>query len=187
MVLLVLGIGGVAGVLVNRLQQQIGAAEARVSEAEKQAQAAAQTADQQITAAREDAARQIAAAQEAAARARTISDVLAAPDLIRYNLVGGEAPAVFRAQVLWSRSRGLVFSASRLPAPPADSTYQIWFMSGAEPVSAGSFVPDQAGRFTLATDVAPQVPPPVTGVAVTIEPAGGRERPTGPTLLARAQ
>jgi anti-sigma-K factor RskA len=81
----------------------------------------------------------------------------------------------------------MVFSASRLPPPPPESTYQIWLLSGAGPVSAGLFAPDQAGRFTLATDVSPQAPPPVTGVTVTIEPAGGGKRPTGLTLLARAQ
>jgi Anti-sigma-K factor rskA len=186
-VLLVLGIGGVAAVFVSRLQEQVGAAAARVTEAEKQAQAAAQTADQQIAAAREDAARQIAAAQEAALRAQTISDVLAAPDLIRYSLVGGVPPALFRAQALWSRSRGFVFSGSRLPPPPPDSTYQIWLMTNPVPISAGLFVPDAEGRFTLATDTPPASPRPVAGVSVTIEPSGGRELPTGPTLLARAQ
>jgi DNA repair exonuclease SbcCD ATPase subunit len=186
-VLLVLAIGGAAGVLVYRLQRQVGAAEARVTAAENRAQAAAQAADQQIAATRDDAARQIAEARETALRAQTISDVLAAPDLVRYNLAGGDGTTLFRAQVLWSRSRGLVFSGSRLPSLPPDSTYQIWLMTSADPISVGLFVPDAAGRFTLATDTPPVAPRPVVGVSVTIEAAGGRDRPTGPTLLARAE
>ena len=43
------------------------------------------------------------------------------------------------------------------------------------------------GRFTLATDSPPRVPRAVSGVAVTVERAGGAPAPTGITLLARAQ
>jgi hypothetical protein len=179
--------GGVTGVLLTRLQKQVGAAGARVAEAEHQAQAATQAANQRIVAARDDAAQQIAEAREAALKAQTISDVLAAPDLIRFNLVGGNETTKFGAQALWSRSRGLVFSASRLPPPPPGSRYQIWLLTSAEPVSAGLFVPDAAGRFTLATDAPPRVPRPVSGVIVTVEDAGGRDLPTGLALLARAQ
>ena len=89
--------------------------------------------------------------------------------------------------MLWSRSRGLVFSGSRLPPLPPDSTYQIWLLTNAAPISAGLFVPDAAGRYTLATDTPPLAPRPVVAVSVTIEPAGGRESPTGPALLTRAE
>ena len=129
-VLLAIGIG-VAGVLVSRLQGQVTAATARVSQAEQQAQVATKTATEQIAAAREEASQQIAQARDAAEKAQTISDVLAAPDLVRYNLVGGDATSSFSAQALWSRSRGLVFSESRLPPLPKDSTYQIWLLSAA--------------------------------------------------------
>jgi anti-sigma-K factor RskA len=176
-----------AGIIVTRLQRQITAAAARVTAAEQQAQAATRAANEQIVAARDTAAQQIADARATALRAQTISDVLAAPDLVRYNLAGGAPGARFTAQVLWSRSRGLVFSASRLPAPPPDSSYQIWLLTSGEPVSAGVFVPDTSGRFTLATDAPPRVPRAVSGVAVTVERAGGVPAPTGVTLLARAQ
>jgi anti-sigma-K factor RskA len=184
-VLLVAGLG-TGGFFVSRLQRQVDAAEARVADAENRAQAAAESADRQITATREDATRQILQAQEAALKAQTISDVLAAPDLIRFNLVGGDNAALARAQVLWSRSRGLVFSGTRLPPAPPNWTYQVWLLTNDVPVSAGTFVPDASGRFTLATDTPPPTPR-LVGASVTIEPAGGRERPTGFTLLARAE
>jgi Anti-sigma-K factor rskA, C-terminal len=186
--IIILAVGvGAAGVLVNRLQRQVTAATARVSQAEQQTQAVTKSASEQIAAAREEATRQIAEARDAAIRAQTISDVLAAPDLVRYNLVGGDEAASFSAQALLSRSRGLVFSGSRLPAPPPESTYQIWLLSNGGPVSVGTFVPDASGRYSMATADVPRVPPPVAGVSVTVERAGGRERPTGRTILARAQ
>jgi anti-sigma-K factor RskA len=176
-----------AGVAVNRLQRQIGAATARVTKAEQQAQAATEAASQQIAAARDDATRQIADARAEAIKARTISGVLAAPDLVRYNLAGRDATALSSAQALWSRSRGFVFSGSRLPPPRPDLVYQIWLLTNGEAISAGLFVPDQAGRFTLATDALPPFTRPVTGVAVTAEFPGGRDMPTGTLVLARTQ
>jgi hypothetical protein len=185
--LLMVGGGAAAGIVIARLQQQMGIAQARVVEAETQAQAAVQAADQRIAATRDEAERQIAAARETAVKAQVISDVLASPDLVRYNLAGGDGTTLYRGQVSWSRSRGLIFSGSRLPPPPPNSVYQIWLLTTADPISAGLFVPDAAGRFTLATDTPPPAPRPVVGVSVTIEPAGGQARPQGPALLARAE
>jgi hypothetical protein len=176
-----------AGVLVTRLQRQVSAATERVSHGEEQALVTTRAANEQIAAARQEAAHQVAEARDAAVKAQTISDVLAAPDLVRYNLVGGDETASFNAQALWSRSRGLVFSGSRLPAPPPESTYQIWLWSNGQAVSAGTFVPDPGGRFSMATTTPPRVQPPIGGASVTIERAGGREQPTGRTVLARAQ
>ena len=185
-VLLALSIG-VAGVLVSRLQNQVNAATARVSQAEQQAQAATKSASDQIAAAREEATQQIAQAREAAEKAQTISDVLAAPDLVRYNLVGGDANTTFSAQVLYSRSRGLVFSESRLPPLPKDSAYQIWLLSGGESVSIGTFVPDSNGRFSMAAPTLPRLQQAVAGVLVTLERVGGNGAPTGRVMLSRPQ
>jgi anti-sigma-K factor RskA len=52
-------------------------------------------------------------------------------------------------------------------------------------VSAGVFEPDSTGRATLVVDPPPKVPGPVMGAAITIEPAGGGQTPTGQTLLTR--
>jgi hypothetical protein len=186
--ILLLAVGVVvAGVLVTRLQRQVNAATTRVSQAEQQAQVATKTAADQIAAARDEAAHQIAEAKDTAAKAQMIGDILAAPDLVRYNLVGGDEAGAFGAQALWSRSRGLVFSGSRLPPPPPQSAYQIWLLSNGEPVSVATFVPDGSGRFSLATSPPPHVQPPVLGVSVTVERVGGGERPTGRTVLARPQ
>jgi hypothetical protein len=185
-VLLAIGVGA-AGLFVNRLQGEVNAATERVSQAEQQAKVATRSAAEQITAAREEASHQIAEARDAAEKAQTISDVLAAPDLVRYNLVGGDGTTSFNAQALLSRSRGLVFSESRLPSLPKDSTYQVWLLSTDGAVSAGSFVPDASGRFSLATATLPRVQLPLSGVQVTLERASGATAPTGRVVLARPQ
>lgn len=187
-VLLAISIG-VAGVLVSRMQGQVNAATARVSQAEQQAQAATRSATDQIAAARQEASQQIAQAKEAAEKAQLIGDILAAPDLVRYNLAGGDGTTQFSGQALWSRSRGLVFSESRLPPVPADATYQLWLLSAGEPASIATFVPGAGAGVSIATPTAtiPRVQLPVTGVMVTLERAGGSPAPTGRVVLSRPQ
>jgi len=179
-----------ASVLAVGLQRRVDAslteAAAKVTAAQQQAEAAAQLANQKVAATRESADRKIAEAEQTARNAQTVSDVLAAPDLVRFNVTSGATTPRAYAQMLWSRSRGLVFSGSRVPAAPAGTTYQAWLLTATEPVSAGLFVPDQAGRVMMVIQDPPRVPRPVIGVAVTLEPTGGRPAPSGPTLLARA-
>jgi hypothetical protein len=166
--------------------RQVGAVAARASEAQQEAQRTAAAANTRVEESRKEAAEQIAVARDAALKAQIVSDVLAAPDLLRFNLAGGSEATRIAAHLLLSRTRGLVFSGSRLPAPADGSAYQIWLLTGAAPMSAGTFVPDPSGRATVATDT-PRLPPRVIGVVVTTEPAAGSEEPTGPPLLVRAE
>jgi hypothetical protein len=130
----------------------------------------------QVTAARDQAAREVAQAREGSARAQMVSDVLASPDLIRFS-ISGSGPGAITGQVLWSRSRGVVFSGLRVPPPPARMIYQLWLLTSDAPVTAGTFTPDDAGRVTF-TAASPRVPRAVTGAALTLEPAGGSSVPS---------
>lgn len=170
--------------VVRWIESRLDDASARVAAAEQQVLTTTQMANREVTAARQDADRQIAEARQLAQRAETVGVILTAPDLIRFNLTSGETNGS-SAQLLWSRTRGLVLSGSRLPAAPPESTYQLWLVTNTQSVGAGLFVPDDAGRATLVVDAPPRVPGPVVGAAVTIEPSGGRSTPTGRTLLAR--
>jgi anti-sigma-K factor RskA len=185
--LILLGAGALAAsVVAFQLQRQV---ETSLNEAAARVAAARQEADtakQLITSVREDAEHRIAQARESASKAATITNVLAAPDLIRANLVGGDPASRIRAQVLWSRSRGLVFSASRVPAAAPNTTYQLWLLTPDQSISAGLFVPDAGGGITLAREELPNVPQPVTGFSVTVEPTGGSPVPSGTVVLARA-
>lgn len=169
-ILLVAGLGGWA------LQRQARAAAERASAAERRAQDAVTSANQQLTAVRDDAAKQLAEARAGTARAQMVSDVVAAPDLVRFN-IAGSGPSAMAGQVLWSRTRGVVFSGVRLAPPAAGMTYQLWMLTDSVPVTAGTFVPDATGRVTFTAD-APRVPRAVIGAALTLEPAGGSATPS---------
>ena len=99
-------------------------------------------------------------------------------------MTGADQAAGAVGQVLWSRSRGLVLSASRLPAAPGSKSYHVWLNTNAAAVSAGTFVPDAEGRATLVTENPANVPVPVTAISVTLEPAGATA-PSAPPVLAR--
>jgi anti-sigma-K factor RskA len=169
---------------VRWIEARLDQASARVAAAERQVNITTEKANQEVVAARQDADRQIAEARQLAQRAETVGVILTAPDLIRFNLTSAETNGS-SAQLLWSRTRGLVLSGSRLPAAPPESTYQLWLVTSTQSVGAGVFVPDDAGRATLVVDAPPRVPGPVVGAAVTIEPSGGRPTPSGRTLMAR--
>jgi hypothetical protein len=166
------------------IEARLNDASDRVAAAERQVITTTENANREVVAARQDADRQIAEARQLAQRAETVGVILTAPDLIRFNLTSAETKGS-SAQLLWSRTRGLILSGSRLPAAPPESTYQLWLVTSTQSVGAGVFVPDDAGRATLVVDAPPRVPGPVVGAAVTIEPSGGRPTPSGRTLLAR--
>ena len=105
--------------VMSRVNARLNDAATRVAAAEKQAQAASDAATKEIASTRADADKQIAEAQATALRAQIVSNVLAAPDLIRFSLGSPDAASRASAQVLWSRSRGMVVSTSRLSAAPA--------------------------------------------------------------------
>ena len=108
--------------------------------------------------------------------------VLTAPDLTQVNLQGQPVAPRASGRAFWSRSRGLVFTASDLPSLPPGRTYQLWMVTAGAPLSAGLLEPDTSGRVTQAFSTPADVPPPVA-IALTIEPSGGVASPTGDKYL----
>ena len=179
-VVLLLAAGGFAW----QLESQVRTSAAQLNETQRQLRLTTETAARQINETQVQASRAISEAQELTARSQMISDVLAAPDLIRFALVGRESLEAATGQVLWSRSRGiLVFTASGLPAPPMESTYQVWLLTRTGAVSVATFDPDSAGRATVTA--MPKVPP-LVGAMITMERKGGNDTPSGEPLLTRA-
>jgi anti-sigma-K factor RskA len=116
-------------------------------------------------------------------RDRLVAAVLAAPDLARIDLAGQPAAPSAAARAYWSRSRGLVLTASNLPQLPAGRTYQLWVLTKEPaPMSAGLLKPDRDGRATMTVVTPVDMPAPVA-MAVTIEPEGGVPAPTGDKYL----
>lgn len=161
------------------LQRRI---DARLAAAAEQVAAAERQRDAAVAETRQEAARQVTDARRTAAQAQIVGTVMAAPDLVRYWLSGlGESRAY--AHVLISRSRGLVFSASRLRQPVPGQTYQLWLLTSAGTVNAGSVNPDEQGRVTLATEAPIILPGRLTGAVVTLEADAAARTPSAERVL----
>jgi anti-sigma-K factor RskA len=141
------------GVYAARLQTRVGDLEARLDAALAQVAAAD---------------RLVADSTRVASELQSAMGVLAAPDLARI--------------ALWSRNRGMVFTAANLPPLPAGRVYQVWVIAGPAPISAGLLTPDTSGGGLAYYSTPSDLPAPPT-VAVTLEPAGGVPAPTGAMYL----
>jgi anti-sigma-K factor RskA len=130
--------------------------------------------------------RQMADVRRTASDAQSSLAVLIAPDLARIDLAGQAAAPNATARAFWSRSRGLVFTASNLPPPPPGRAYQLWVLTRQPaPISAGMLTPDASGRVNARFDTPLDLPAPVA-MAVTLEPEGGVPAPTGDKYLVGA-
>jgi anti-sigma-K factor RskA len=126
---------------------------------------------------------QITDARRAAAQSQATVAVLTAPDVARIDLQGQPLAPDASARAFWSRSRGLVFTGSSLPALPPRRTYQLWVITAdPAPLSAGLLMPDPSGRVDGMFSTPVDMPKPVA-VAVTLEPEGGVPAPTGEKYL----
>jgi hypothetical protein len=155
---------GVDGV---RLRERIGSLEWRVRDFSARANASE---------------RELTAVRQSAADAQTLVVVLASADLIRVDLAGQPSAPQARARAFWSRSRGLILTASNLPPLPRGRTYQVWIVTPDAPVSAGLLRAGERGD-VHAVFAAPRDVARVAAVAVTLEPEGGVPAPTGEKYL----
>jgi anti-sigma-K factor RskA len=130
------------------------------------------------------AERQIADARRSALDAQLQLAVLAAPDLVRVDLIGQSKAPGASGRAFWSRSRGMVFTASNLPSLPAGRVYQVWVLTAAgPPISVGLLPASPTADSTVVFETAPDIPQPAQ-VAVSDEPTGGVPAPTGAIWLA---
>src|SRR5206468_7502532 len=109
---------------------------------ERGAAAARAVAQHELDAAQRAAQVRLEAAQQAARSAQTLASIAAASDLHRFDLAARDADV--SVQVLFSRSAGVAFSASRLPSPPDGKIWQLWLVSPGRAVSAGTVTADPA-------------------------------------------
>lgn len=131
---------------------------------------------------------QIAQLSADQARAREVVAALTDRSAQRVTLTLTKAPPppqpTGRATYLANKGT-LIFLASHLEQLPAGKTYELWVIpaSGAAPVPAGTFRPDERGNANVVTAKLEG-----TGAAkafgITIEPLGGSSTPTMPIVLA---
>jgi anti-sigma-K factor RskA len=157
----------VAGGYTLMLRQQVRALQQEIAQMRAEAQ---------------NAANEVAQARQQIQAAQDTLQILAAPDVTQVQMAGQAPAAGATGRALLSQSRGLVVSASALPALPPGRVYQLWIVpDGAPPVSAGLMTPDASGRATAVLTGANL--PMAAAIAITLEPAGGVPTPTGPMYL----
>ena len=128
-------------------------------------------------------AREVTSLQQEIARQQELLKTLVSADTQVVALEGLKPSPAARGRMWWHGGAGGFFVASGLRAAPAGKTYQLWAIAGGTPRSAGVFDVDPKGSAALRVT-------PLAGVekvkafAVTLEPAGGLPKPSGPMYLA---
>ena len=130
----------------------------------------------------------VAAADVALAEARRRSELLDERSLRVATLAGTEASPEAWGRVLWNpeSGRGAAFAGNLAPLP-AGREYQFWYVTAAgEKISGGTFTldPQREAFLPLTTPEALAADDTVNLYAITQEPAGGSEQPTGDILVA---
>jgi len=157
-------------------------AAARAEAAERGAEDTRARATREIAQAQQVADARLQEAQETARSAQRLALIASANDLRRFDLGAREGSA--SAQVLWSRAQGVAVTTNGLPAAPAGKTYQVWLLTPTRATSAGLLAVDATGRASVVFESPAGLPRPVLRAAITLEPTGGSEGPTGEVALA---
>ena len=110
--------------------------------------------------------------------------MLDAPDVRTIDLLGQKGAPAATGRAYWSPTRGLVFTASNLPAPSVGRQYQLWVIPNDSKTAVSAGMLDlEGGGLTMAL-VDSSIASRVGTVAVTMEPAGGVPQPTSEPVLA---
>lgn len=92
---------------------------------------------------------------------------------------GDESPGT-NAKVIWdTKEQVWNIVIYDLPAPPSDKDYQLWYVTKNQKISAAVFRPDSQGRTILTLKLPPAALKGLAATAITVEPKGGSEQPTG--------
>ncbi len=117
-------------------------------------------------------------AAQARQAASALAEVAAAPDVVAVQ-AQADGDGWSDSRVLVSRSLGeAVMVPSGASRAPQGSTWQLWFITGGGPRSAGVFSTDGGRPTVLDGEVGA-----ATAVAVTLEPDGGSEAPTSTPVV----
>jgi len=116
-------------------------------------------------------------------RESTIVDILSSPGAGIKHLHGtNEAPGA-SARIIYDSTGRAILIVTGLPKPPAGKEYQLWFIEDKRPPRPGkTFSTDSAGRAQVSEHILEQ-DRDYSVSAVTLEPAGGVQSPTGAMYL----
>jgi anti-sigma-K factor RskA len=127
---------------------------------------------------------QLAALQAKVAQTTDLTLASVSPDARVVRLLGLAASPSASGTVAFSQSQGTaMLEVSGLPPTPDDKEYEVWWIGEKQgPLKAGLFEPLNQG----ATIVSLDLPPPgevVLASAITLEPLGGVDKPSGAMYL----
>ncbi|HEX6715634.1 MAG TPA: anti-sigma factor, partial [Pyrinomonadaceae bacterium] len=98
-----------------------------------------------------------------------------------HELIGTENAAGANAKLAYDKTGNALLIAHGLPSVPKGKEYQLWFIvSGERPIPGKTFAPDNTGSATLKDSVPEKAVNGIPTFAITLEPLGGVQSPTGP-------
>ncbi len=131
----------------------------------------------------EEAQSRLGAVESEKAQNKEVMDFLSNPQVRVVNLTGVPPTSGGKAQLLWDpvARKGILLTIG-LPQTPAEKAYELWGLAGAEALPAGVFTVNEQGRVVFRLPKLPESKP-FDKFAVTLEPAGGVPKATGPVVL----
>jgi anti-sigma-K factor RskA len=121
------------------------------------------------------------------AQEREARELLTSPQSQSAVLAGTNMAPQARAQLAFDRRTGhAMLFAYGLPPAPAGKAYQLWFISGGKVMPGKVFTPDTRGSAMINEQVPIQNLDAAPVFAVTLEPSGGVQSPTGEKYLLSA-
>lgn len=130
----------------------------------------------------ERVSQQVREAQQQLAQQQEIIGMMAEHGTHRSELVGTKVMPGSQAMLAYDKDGRAILMAKGLPPPPAGKAYQLWFIAGGKPMPGKSFITDASGAVTLKDQIPPQALNAAV-FAITLEPKGGVQSPTGEMYL----
>jgi len=121
--------------------------------------------------------------KEELARTREFVQLATTPGAKTNELKGVDLGAGATAKFAYDKTGHAMLIADNLPGVPRGKAYQLWFIVGKNPPMPGkTFSPDSAGNGVL-KDQMPKEALDSAIFAITLEPEGGVDKPTGQIYL----
>ncbi|MEP6570546.1 MAG: anti-sigma factor [Acidobacteriota bacterium] len=115
-------------------------------------------------------------------REHALGELLSSPDSHMAKLNGTNVAPGAHAMIAYDKAGHAMLMAKGLPSAPAGMAYQLWYIKDNKKMPGKVFILDAAGNGTL-EDQIPTVARDAAVFAVTLEPMGGVQVPTGSIYL----
>ncbi len=120
--------------------------------------------------------------QQQLAHEREVLALITTPGSRMTELAGTNVAPGAHAMIAYDKNGHAMLMAKGLPAAPAGKAYQLWYIMGSKPMPGRVFATDTNGNGSLQDQVPAEA---MNGAvfAITLEPAGGVQSPTGAIYL----